>query len=524
MRPPFLLPVFTPEEALAFEGTFFGGDSAHEWAVMEGVGVLLAAELERDWGLLATHFSARSLLLLLGKGHNAADALLTAARLVERHPQLAVTALWPWGRAELKPLTQRACEQLETAAGTDRIEHSEGFDAALLEGRAWDIVLDGLVGTRFAPPLRAPVPELLERVNASRTIRLRAAVDLPSGLAAEGPGEAVFRADFSYATGLIKSPGTAPGARTWTGRLRFLDLGFPLDGVAGSGSVVAPWAHRSLLPLRAIQADKRHYGRVLIVAGSGDMPGAALMAAQAAVQAGAGLVTVCAPATTVARCAGQLPEAMWRSLPVDREGHVDGDVTRRLFGAAEGCDAVLVGPGLELRRNLLFALLRFVRESALPMVLDASALQPELMPAVQARAATAAATVLTPHGGEFRRLLPGDADPDDPQAALELARRLKATLVLKGPVSQVIDGERSVSAPWGEPVLARGGSGDLLAGMLVTLLAQRPGEAWSCALAAVAWQGAAARLLARREGEHAVRTTQLLGCFAAALKDGAQGA
>ena len=151
-------------------------------------------------------------------------------------------------------------------------------------------------------------------------------------------------------------------------------------------------------------------------------------------------------------------------------------------------------------------------------MVDASALVPEIVETVVGRPASSGPVILTPHLGEFSRLS-GLA----PQAVtfdrlIEYSRKYRVTTVLKGNPTRISDGECCYIAPVGGPVLARGGAGDILAGMVTTLLAQSPEDPLSSAVNAVCWHGAAADLLARERGATAVRTTDLLGFLSDALR------
>src|SRR5439155_3801843 len=152
---------------------------------------------------------------------------------------------------------------------------------------------------RSGPPAESRVAQLPARVNAL-PIRLRAAVDLPSA--------GIFRADFTYATGSVKTPALDPAT---AGRVRYIDLGFFRGDELGAERVLLPAVLAPLAALRPPQSDKRSYGHLFVVAGSRNFPGAALMAVLAALRSGAGLVTAFVPESLVPAFAARAPEAMW---------------------------------------------------------------------------------------------------------------------------------------------------------------------------------------------------------------------
>jgi len=363
--------------------------------------------------------------------------------------------------------------------------------------QTYDLVLDGVFGFQFRAPLPDAAAALLRRVNAY-PVRLRAAVDLPSGL---GEPDA-FRADFTYATGSIKAPLlTLANA----GRCRFLDLGFPLVGKSLADLVLGDAVLGSLRALRPARCDKRSFGHLLVVAGSRSYPGAAMMTVLAALRSGAGLVTAAVPESLVPAFAAQVPEAMWLGLPETPHGGLALEGLAPVRAAFARATAVLIGPGLGRETETIVLAAEIAGASPHPLVIDADALQPQVVSAGRA------ARVLTPHAGEYARIalvLPADA-----------------VVVRKGPITRIETAGKGGAATgpvyhsfFGGPVLARGGSGDLLAGICGGLLAQTPAEPLGAAIRGLVWHGSAADALARARGQTAVRTTELLDFLGPALR------
>lgn len=481
-------PILSCEQAGEFEAEYFGGDEMREWAAMLAAGRALAAAVAEDFGEIGGWpVREARVLVLAGKGHNAGDALIAAEALHARFGAVAVDVVFVFGERALRPLARRAWDELSTRARRVRGDGSEWAGS-------YDVCIDGVFGFQFRAPLAGGVAELLARVNAW-PVRVRVAVDLPSGLGEAG----AFRADFSYATGIVKTPLLElPNA----GRVRFLDLGFwskekcnqfgyTLQGLGeGVLAELGGW--------RAAGSDKRTFGHLLVVAGSRRYPGAALMATEAALRAGAGLVTAAVPESLVPAFAARLPEAIWLGLPETPEGGLALEglgLVREAFGRAT---AVLLGPGLGRERETLALAVEIAKGSPRPLVIDADALQPEIV------AAGGAARVLTPHAGEFARIV----------AAIPAG----AVTVRKGPITRVEAGGAMYHSFFGGPVLARGGSGDLLAGLIGGLLAQGPEDVLRAAARGVVWHGRAADLLAQSRGAQAVRTTELLDFLGAALR------
>ena len=484
-------PILTCAEARDVEQKIFGGDEAKEWPAMQRAGRAIAAAVLRDFEEIGGFPANGRVLVLAGKGHNGGDALIAAHAILEKFPAAQAEVIFVFGERALRPLAARAWRELSQAAG-GRVRVRAEFDDA------YDLCLDGVFGFQFRPPAEPRVAKLLAHVNAL-PIRLRAAVDLPSA--------GIFRADFTYATGCVKTPVLDVAT---AGRVRYLDLGFfEVERVVPNAldRVLTPAVLAPLAALRPAQSDKRTYGHVFVVAGSQSYPGAALMTVLAALRSGAGLVTAFVPESLVPAFAARAPEAMWVGWPETPDGGLALEGRHLLNAKLARATALVIGPGLGRDAETLVLAADLVQVSTVPVVIDADALQPEIVRAGKAP------RVLTPHAGEFARI----AKSAELRA---FAKKSGATVVLKGSPTRLASGDGAVyHSFFGGPVLARGGSGDLLAGLIGGLLAQTPKEPLLAAARGVAWHGLAADALARAHGQVAVQTTQLLDFLGPVLKD-----
>lgn len=485
-------PILTYEETKELETRLFAGDEAREWTTMQVAGAALAEAVLRDFAEIGGMSPEGRVLVIAGKGHNGGDAMLAAAEILRRCPRAVVDVLLVYGLAALRPLAARAHAHLHQQGG-GRVR---AVAVGSLAG-AYDLSIDGLFGFQYRPPLDAAAMAALSRTN-SLPVRLRAAVDLPSGWdAAEA-----FRADFTYATGVVKTPLLGlPNA----GRLRYLDLGFFHDAGAAQDLVLTREVLAPLQGWRDPRTDKRRQGHVFVVGGSRMYPGAALMTVLAALRGGAGLVTAFVPQSLVAAYAAQVPEAIWVGWPETTAGGLALEGQHLLTERWSRATALVIGPGLGREKETVALVARSVSAAKVPVLLDADALLPETLRAART------ALVLTPHEGEFERIAAG-AD------LRSFARATGAAVVLKGPVTRIGSGEKIFHSFFGGPVLARGGSGDLLAGIIGSQLALTPGDPAGAACRGAAWHGAAADALAQAQGATAVRTTQVLDYLSAALR------
>jgi ADP-dependent NAD(P)H-hydrate dehydratase / NAD(P)H-hydrate epimerase len=505
--------------ARELEQKLFEHSEAKEWTAMRHAGEEIAAAVLQDFQEIGELPIDGHLLVLVGKGHNGGDALIAARAILEQFPRGSADIVFVFGERVLRPLAARAWRELVHAAGS-RLNviaaPAAGAAGWNVDNRRYDLCLDGIFGFQFRPPAEPRIAGMIDLVNAL-PIRLRAAIDLPSA--------GLFRADFTYATGSVKEPLLQSEA---AGRIRYLDLGFfgrrPEQAVTGvtdpglgspspvtSDSLVLTTGVLSpLQALRASNSDKRSYGHVFLVGGSKGYPGAIFMAVMAAVRSGAGLVTAFVPESLAPSFSARLPEAIWVGWPETPTGGLALEGEHLLRERIERANALVIGPGLGREKETLALVTQVVKGATVPVVIDADALQPEIVKA------GSAARIVTPHAGEFKRIAGG--------ADLHLfAQHPGLTVVLKGAVTKVCDGGPTYHSFFGGPVLARGGSGDLLAGMIGTQLAQTPDDPLGAAARAVVWHGTAAERLARGQGQIAVRTTQVLDYLGAALKPGRLG-
>lgn len=515
-------PVLDRAGALAWENEVLAGEEA-AWEAMLRAGGGVGQGILEDFLEIGPWPSVPRILVLAGTGHNGGDALLAAAEILRQRPGARITVVLTHPAKQLKPLARRALERLQSLGGEQvTVLPREAVDRL---GGTWQAVIDGVVGLQFTPPWRDGLEQLIGWANGlGERVLLRAAVDLPSGLAEEGPAqpEHAFRADFTYATGIVKAPAVDPTQAQYVGRLRYLDLGFFTSQrpPAFRGQyVLSDSVLDSLRRLRPAATDKRHYGHLFVMGGSRFMTGAVQMTIQAAVRAGVGLVTGLVSAPLAPRLAPLVPESMWLPLPTQPDGLLALETLIVTRHNMERAQALVIGPGLDVDKHTRNLIGRLAREIPLPLLLDAGALQGDIMPAVVGRPEEAGPVIMTPHWGEFYRIsrLEGEGHPAN-RDLLEFCRKHHAVTVLKGPLTRISDGEIVIYIPRGGPVLARGGSGDLLAGIIGAQFAQRPEDPLAAACRGAYWHGVAADLLAQARGQTSVATTELLEYLGLALR------
>lgn len=490
--------------------------------LMEAAGRGVADALLADW----PEAREARVVVLCGKGNNGGDGLVAARRLVELglRPQVFLAA-----RAE--ELAGDAAVNLQAArdGGVElrEIAGSGGREALdrCLERRP--IVLDALLGTGVRGGARGPIAELIERLNDSGA-RV-ASIDLPSGIeadAAQVAGVAV-RAERTYTLCRPKLALVFDPAARLAGRWRVVPIGIPDAAVAAEG-ITLEWiddaAAARLLPRREPDSHKGSFGHLLAVAGSAGKSGAAVLLARGALRSGVGLVTVATTPAARGLVAVQQAELMTEALPEGPDGGLARGAGPAALALAAGRDALALGPGLGSAQATRQAIREILAGCALPAVVDADGLNAfaplETPRDARLRAPGAAPRLLTPHPGEAARLLgetTAAVQADRRAAALELARRSGAVVVLKGHRSLCAspDGRIAVNSS-GNPGMATAGSGDVLTGVLGALLA-RGLAAWDAARLGTYVHGVAGDRAAAERGEEGMIATDLAQGLPAAL-------
>jgi len=449
-------------------------------AVAAGV-TSLEALMERAGGALAAEVARRAptgeIVVVTGKGNNGGDGWVAARALAEGGRAVRVLACAP-----PDDLTGPAAVAAHTAAGAG-VAWIGAFEAdALRQAFAGaDAVVDAVFGIGFTGAAREPYASAITAMVAAHDAgALVVSADVPSGIDADtgaSQGSAV-RASVTVTFSALK-PGLLlhPGA-AHAGKIIIADVGLPTVPVpAGALEVWDPQDYRALLPAAAADAHKGARGRVLVVAGSHRFAGAAVLAAAGAARMGAGYVIAAVPSPVVSVVQAALPHVIVADVKACAEGGFGRSAAVAVRELAVDADAVVVGPGIGLGEGAVALVTELIEHVDAPLVLDADALNAlgtEWSRALAAREGRGATTIVTPHPGEAARLLgikPGDVQANRPAAARCLVGA-RQVCVLKGARTIVAGARRAAVTRAGNPGMATAGTGDVLAGMLGTLLAQ----------------------------------------------------
>ena len=476
---------------------------------------------------------ARRITVLCGRGNNGGDGMMAAGLLASAG--LEVTTLLLGAPAGLtgdvavawRKLTNLAHGLIYIVNAPDELARHNGALEA-------DLIVDAVLGTGFKPPLKSLELATLDWLKASKAPIL--AIDLPSGWPADetsataaGP---VFPAD-AVITFTAPKPAHVFGqlTRHWDQSIVVAPIGSPDEVVVSALRLDWASSAQSLTQTpRPAAANKGNFGHVLVVGGSLGKSGAPAIAALAALRAGAGLVTAAIPAPVLELVAAVAPELMTWPLAATAAGQISAEnlAPEQITALTTGKTVLAIGPGLGQSPETVKFIAGLLSATKMPAVIDADALNMLAeKPAMLTKLAKGRTLVLTPHPGEMTRLAGitvAEVQADRLGVARGFAQRNGVTLVLKGARTLIAhpDGRVAVNTT-GNPGMAKGGSGDLLTGLIAGLLAQYPNDQARAVEAAVTLHGLAGDLAVREADEHTLLATDSLAQLARAFRFRSRG-
>ena len=452
-------------------------------AMMENAGLELAKSITAH-----SQGIEKSLFALVGRGNNGGDTLVACAHLAEKGWEVGV--FLQAGRED-----DQYVEKVRMNGGTvyrSKTKDESSQLAKLVEQHA--VLLDGLLGTGVKLPLRNEAARLLSQAKGAlaqmNNPPMVIAVDCPSGLDCDSGKIAAeaLQADLTVCMAAVKRGMLTKTAGGALGEIDVVDIGLPEDLPEWAGIkrfvVDQDWVYANS-PFRPLDSHKGTFGKALIIAGSKQFPGAALLAGQAAARSGAGLISMAVPESIREAIVGNLPEAIWISLDHSQE-LISGQSIGAISNELEKVDATLIGPGFGMGEETAGFIGKFIKKKNISnLVIDADALK--LLAGFENwHDEIPIESVLTPHPGEMA-ILTGLSKEKIQKERLEIAERFAVkwnqVVLLKGAFTVIaaFDG-RTALLPISTSSLATAGTGDVLAGLITGLLAQglKPFEA-ACA-------------------------------------------
>ncbi|MFD2705931.1 NAD(P)H-hydrate dehydratase [Salibacterium lacus] len=460
--------VVTGEEMREMDRYAMDDVGMKEELLMENAGREAAHALERK----NTSAAGTKTVVLIGKGNNGGDGFVLARVLQEKGWNVDVLLLSNADAFQGAALYHKDLyERCGFTWGYWSEKESERIQ------KEYILIVDAMLGTGVKGGLREPFKEAADVLNeAEGTV---AAVDIPSGVpSGEDPvPETAVQADFTITLQYPKISAYLQPASPFYGEIEVVDIGLPGAALRKEKEKKQLWTGQDTartLNKRSVDAHKGDHGRGLLIGGSAAMPGAVRMASTACLYSGAGLLTAAFPSSAAAVPAGAPPEVMM--LPLQEENGYFSPEIRADDLSAGAYDAVAAGPGMGRGKGAETLVKQLVEQAGGPLLFDADALYflPEHIEALQQRRQP---VILTPHPGEMARLA-GVSVREVTQRRFSLSRetaaRYNCCVVLKGPHTLVTmpDGTQTVNTT-GNEALARGGTGDILTGMILGMLLQR---------------------------------------------------
>lgn len=486
--------------------------------LMERAGAGVAAFLQDRFGPLR----GKTVTILCGKGNNGGDGFVVARLLRQRHVKVTVLLLAP-----VPDLSRDAAVMYRRWLRVAGKSASKSFRSSDLTGpilASSDLVIDALLGTGLSTEVTGMYRNAIELMN--RSGRPVIAVDMPSGIHADNGallGQAV-RATATVTFGLPKLGLYLGAGIDHAGAIHVIDIGIPaayIDAIDSRIIVLTKELVAKALPARPASSHKGTFGHAGILAGSVGKTGAAALAARAALRMGTGLVTVATPSSVNDVLEAKLLEAMTLPLPETKARSLARSGLDRVLAFMRARTAIAVGPGISTHPETVELVQSLMKHLDRPSVLDADALN-----ALASRASLLTECkippILTPHPGEMARLevdaTSQTVNADRIGTARRFARERGVFVVLKGARTVIArpDGLLAI-CPTGNPGMATAGTGDVLTGMVVGLLAQGI-PAWEAACAATYLHGSAGDLAAQQLGQAGMLASDLIAHIPYALQ------
>lgn len=426
--------------------------------------------------------------VLCGKGNNGGDGFVVARHLSGKASQVRV---YLFGKPEdLRGDAATNYQRWRETGDVTLVQTEQDWDNARAQISRSEAIVDALLGTGIRGGANGLIAQAIEDVNrlsrdatAPRPAWI-IAVDTPSGLTSDGEPSAgpVVKAHWTVTFTAPKLGQLLSPQAGCCGQLVVHRIGSPPALIEEVGQGTLRWAgpdEFAALPLiRAAEAHKGTYGHVLVMAGSIGKSGAAAMAGYSGLRAGAGLVTIATPEPVLPLVATAYPEYMTEPMPATPQGTfaIAGIHSARFTEVLKGITVLAVGPGVGQADETQEFVRTIVAETDLPIVLDADGLNAFAGKGDLFRTKKTSSLVLTPHPGEMARLLGSSisqVQQDRAKAASEAAKRWNAVVVLKGFHTIIANPAGAIFVnTTGNPGLAKGGSGDVLTGLLAGLIAQ----------------------------------------------------
>ncbi len=462
--------VYSCEQMRSIEENAFNKGMSYI-TMMENAGISCYKKIKKIIG-----YSKKKIVVLCGNGKNGGDGFVIADFLFKDGYDVEII---------LSCGLPKASESVEMYSRLDDniiiTDFAESDTVCFDKIKHCDVIIDCIFGIGFKGLLRGNCLSLVEYIN-NNSDAVKISVDIPSGLEGDSglvSGEC-FKADYTLAVTCKKPVHILKPSSDYCGEVFVIDIGFSQECYLLDGEFVLNSADdnyiRSSLPLRKSDSNKGTFGRLFCICGSMRMQGAAVLCGNAAVKSGAGLVTCAFPIKAYSAIASKLTEPLMLPLDDDKDGFLSytDAVIKELESRLKSSDAVVIGCGLGVTADTKKLVEYVVQNSTCPIVIDADGLN-VLSENINILKTAKVPVILTPHPGEMSRLVKADIDyicNNRIEVSKDLSRRTGSVVLLKGSNTVIASGDDVFINPTGNQGMAKGGSGDVLSGIIGSLLAQ----------------------------------------------------
>ncbi|MDF2567061.1 MAG: carbohydrate kinase [Oscillospiraceae bacterium] len=462
--------------------------------------------------------SEKSFVILSGSGNNGGDGFVVTRKLFEAGAVVTVVLCCGFPKTEQSKQTFELLQETDILIVELDSQKQKAFEAVFNS----DVIVDAVFGTGFKGKLPFEIAEILAACNKSKAKGF--ALDISSGAKSDSNEfeENTFVADYTITFDSAKPFHIEKSVQGITGEVVLAAIGIDescYDEICFQ-NVIDKQMVKSLIKKRKSDAHKGDFGKLLCVCGSVNMSGAAVMSSLAALRSGAGLVTIATPKSAVSAVASHIIEGIFLPLDETTEGTICLSAVTKISQAFQTHTAAVIGCGLSLCKDTISVVQNLVSKSEVPLLIDADGLN-AISRDVDVLKTKKAPLILTPHLGEMSRLCKKEINfikENKAEVALKFARQYDVVVVLKGENTVVAspNGEVFINTT-GNPGMARGGSGDVLSGMIGAFLAQGM-EPQKAALCGVYLHGLSGDLCAQEYSELGMLPTDMIKMLPAVFK------
>ncbi len=485
--------------------------------LMENAGQSVVSAMEDFFDLE----NVKEVTIVCGRGNNGGDGFVVARYLMNQKIDVCVYII-----GNVSSIVGDAKTNLDIIKGLGlkpkTIKNKSDLRKLKLSLSASDIVVDAVFGTGFSGKIRGIGEDVVKEINESG--RKIVSVDTPSGIDSDtgNVSGVAIKADLTVTMGLPKTGQFLYPAKHYTGELYVADIGFPeqvIENVNAGGTLVDDEILRRFIPWRAPNLHKGAFGRILIVAGSTGMTGAAAMAATSALRAGAGLVYLAIPEHLNSILETKCTETITIPVPQTDNGSISLKAYDIIMEQASGVDVMAIGPGLSQRPETQELVKKIVKNANIPLLIDADGIN-ALAGHTTILKKRKRPTIITPHPGEMARLInhsAGEIDKNRIIISQKYASEWGVILVLKGAPTVISDQEgKFFLNPLVNSGLATAGSGDVLTGLIIGFLAQKT-TPLAAAVSGVYIHSLVGEVLKEKMGEHSIIAGDLIDAIPQAI-------